>query len=411
MIDQSIYSADETNAALLATPGFVLLFSAQLNGPFSGFPGQYPGVAPMSAEQIRSYVEQFVDFETRLLGETFHSARRITRWPLGRVALAAAGDLAPTHADVFLIVHKSGVALWEVWMPAAEQRFDASRWIAWLDPDDESSPVARLWLVLSPINLKIGGAPTWSGTYFPVTVLRLPDAPLGTVLAQHGPDLVRLLYLNHGLWTLKSELVRKELERDYCAREGGMTLFARRSGLDLHARESLAAEAGVSGIPPRTTLPFVITLEMLLLEHVVLQRLYDRLSRGMPNSVDELLSLKREMLDALQEYHGGVATATRFSDAITVDGERLLGITELYDAVMNRLETVSFEITTRYQQRTTSLQFWLTIVFGATELGFIASGIATWYYRTALVPVLAWTVGTAVASGVGLVVLLRGKLS
>jgi hypothetical protein len=57
------------------------------------------------------------------------------------------------------------------------------------------------------------------------------------------------------------------------------------------------------------------------------------------------------------------------------------------------------------------LQFWLTIVFGATELGFIASGIATWYYRTALVPVLAWTVGTAVASGVGLVVLLRGKLS
>jgi hypothetical protein len=32
----------------------------------------------------------------------------------------------------------------------------------------------------------------------------------------------------------------------------------------------------------------------------------------------------------------------------------------------------------------TLLQFWLTVVFGATEIGFIASGIAAWYYRTEL---------------------------
>lgn len=57
------------------------------------------------------------------------------------------------------------------------------------------------------------------------------------------------------------------------------------------------------------------------------------------------------------------------------------------------------------------LQFWLTIVFGATEIGFIASGIATWYYYQAeLVTVLGWTVGASVLSGLILVLLLRGKV-
>jgi hypothetical protein len=410
MTRQPIPATDETQHALSATPAFFLLFSVQLKGSFSGFGADYPGVTSGPIVQTQEYLDQFADLETRLLGESFHSAHRISRWPLGRISLADARDAVPVHADVFLLVHKSGVALWEIWIPAAEQNFDASRWIAWLDPSDDSSLVTRLWRVLSPINLAITGAPKWSGTYFPITVLRLPNARLATVLARHGPELVRLLYLNSAHWTLKPDVVRKELERDYCAREGGITLFARRSGIDLHAQESLAAEEEVSGIPPRTTLPFVITLEMLLLERVVLQRLYDRILLGMPRSVAELLLLKREMLDALQEYHGGITSATRFSDAISIEGERLLGIDELYEAVMNRLETVSFEITTRYQQRTTSLQFWLTIVFGATEIGFIASGIASWYYQTELLAVLAWTAGTAVATGVGLAALLRGKL-
>ena len=78
--------------------------------------------------------------------------------------------------------------------------------------------------------------------------------------------------------------------------------------------------------------------------------------------------------------------------------------------VMNRLEAVSFEITTRYQQRMTVLQFWLTIVFGATEIGTIASGIATWHYRTDLDMVLVWTIGAALVSGLALVALLWGKL-
>jgi hypothetical protein len=172
----------------------------------------------------------------------------------------------------------------------------------------------------------------------------------------------------------------------------------------------IGEDALAAGLPPRMALPFIISVELLLLERTILQHLYERLSSGMPRSVEDLLALKRDMLDALEEYYGAITTATRFSDAITVDGEHLLGIVDLYDAVMNRLDAVSFEITTRYQQRMTELQFWLTIVFGATEIGFIGFGVASWYYHTELAAVLAWTIGATLVSGFGLGALLRGKL-
>jgi hypothetical protein len=142
----------------------------------------------------------------------------------------------------------------------------------------------------------------------------------------------------------------------------------------------------------------------------VLVHLYQQLSRRMPGSVDELLALKQDVLDALEEYYGTITKATRFSDAVTIEGERLFGLGDLYEGVIDRLDTVSFAITTRYQKRMTLLQFWLTIVFGATEIGFIASGIATWYYRSDLLAVLGWTVGTSLVSGLVLILLLRGKI-
>jgi len=58
----------------------------------------------------------------------------------------------------------------------------------------------------------------------------------------------------------------------------------------------------------------------------------------------------------------------------------------------------------------TALQFWLTVVFGATEIGFIAASIATWYDASGLGTVLAWTVGAAALSGGILVALLRRRI-
>jgi hypothetical protein len=400
----------EDGGDLTVTPSFMLLFSIELKGTFPGFAFPVPGVSDLPAGEAQDYVERFGDFEERLLGEPFRAAHRIVRWPLGRITLAGWSDASPSYGDVFLLEHKAGVALWEIWLPAPEQSFDAARWIAWLDPDAEDGLIAGLWRVLAPISQALTGDSSWSGTYFPVTLLRLPQHPLETVIERHAPDLVRLLLLNRARWTFKPDVIRAELEQDYCVREGGLTLFSRRSGLDLHARESLVTEEAALGLPPRTALPFVITVELLLLERAVLQLLYQRLSRAMPGSIDELLVLKQEMLDALEEYYGAITTATRFSDAVTVDGERLLGILDLYDAVMNRLGAVSFEITTRYQRRTTILQFWLTIVFGATGIGFMALAIATWYYRTGLMAVIAWTVGITLVAGTVLGALLKGEL-
>jgi hypothetical protein len=408
--DHPAIARGDTSTSVTAAPAFMLLFSFRLAKRFSGLSAQFPGVSPLPAEEEHAYVAQFSDFEARLLGETFLEARRIKRWQLGRIAISGSSGNGPSYADVALLIHKSGVALWEAWLPASAQPFDATRWIGWLDPDADDGLVAQLWHVLTPIHQAIAGEPTWSGQYFPVTLLRAPRHPLDTIVERHGPDLVRLIFLDHARWPLKPALVREELERDYCARAGGLTLLARRSGLDLHAQESLAEDEPYAGLPPRSALPFLITLELLLLERAVLDHLYQRLSRGTLESVNELLFLKQEVLDALEEYYGAITTATRFSDAVIADGERLLGIADLYDAVMERLEAASFEITTRYQKRMTVLQFWLTVVFGATEIGFIASSIATWHYRTELEMVLAWTIGATLVSGLALVALLRGKV-
>ena len=88
----------------------------------------------------------------------------------------------------------------------------------------------------------------------------------------------------------------------------------------------------------------------------------------------------------------------------------MLGLGDMYDAVMDRLEAVSFTITTQSQRHMTLMAFWLMVVFGAMEIGFLAATIATWYYRTGVGVVLAWTVGSTIVSGFTLVTILRRKI-
>jgi hypothetical protein len=402
---------DVNEPAIVVEPAFVLLFSIRLKGAFKGFDTSHPGVAPLPNDESKAYTTGLTEFERRLLGKAFLETRRITRWPLGRIALDGLAENSPAHADVYLLSHKSGVALWEVWLPAPAQSFDASRWINWLDPEIEDGLVARLWRVLRAINQELTGKSIWTGLYFPLTLLRVPQQSLTDFIEHHGADIVRLLFLDRSHRALKPDVVNEELARDYCARQGGTTLLARRSGLDMRdAEEEHSEDATPAGLPPKSALPFLITLELLLLEHAVLQHLYDRLSRHMPKSVEELIALKQEVIDGLEEYYGAITNATRFSDAVTADGETLLGVGDIYDAVIERLEAVSFAITTRSQRHMTLLQFWLTIVFGASEIGFIAASIATWYYRTGLWTVLAWTVGASLVTGLGLAMMLKRKV-
>jgi hypothetical protein len=130
--------------------------------------------------------------------------------------------------------------------------------------------------------------------------------------------------------------------------------------------------------------------------------------------VEELMTLKQRVLDDLEEYYGAITNANRFTDAVISEGEQLLGITDLYDAVMDRIETISFVITTRYQKRMTDLQFWLTVIFSAIEIGFIVLSLATWYYQpeaTNALLVLAWTIGASILSGAILIVTLWKELN
>ena len=188
-------------------------------------------------------------------------------------------------------------------------------------------------------------------------------------------------------------------------------MLGRRAALDIHRSEDELALADFdSGLPPRSAVPFLVTVELLLIERAVLLQLYERLSQRTPASIEALLELKQQIGNGLEEYYGATMAATRFSGQVAEEGERLFGIIDIYDALMDRLQTVSFALTTRYQQRMMQMQFWLTVVFGATEIGFIAASIATWHYRTELGAALAWTLGAAVVSAGVLVALLSQRM-
>jgi hypothetical protein len=224
--------------------------------------------------------------------------------------------------------------------------------------------------------------------------------------------LVRLLWRDRQDRALKPSVVADEMARDTCARVGGLSLIGRRSALDLHDRhDETALEAATLGLAPRSLLPFLTTVEMLCIERAVLQGLHDRLTRTALTSVDGLLALRADVATGLEEYYGTTLAGTRLGDEVSVSGEDVLGITNLFDAVVERLDMVSFTLTTHAEQRMTLLQFWLTVVFGATEIGFIASSIATWYYDSGLATVLAWTIGATVVSAIVLIAALRNRLS
>jgi hypothetical protein len=76
-------------------PAFVLLFSIRLKGAFKGFDTSHPGVAPLPSGEAQAYTTGLTEFERRLLGKAFLETRRITRWPLGRIALEGGAENFP----------------------------------------------------------------------------------------------------------------------------------------------------------------------------------------------------------------------------------------------------------------------------------------------------------------------------
>jgi hypothetical protein len=183
-------------------------------------------------------------------------------------------------------------------------------------------------------------------------------------------------------------------------------LLARNGALDAraHSKDSDGLQL------PHSTLPLLLTLELLCLDRAVLRSFLDRFEQRAYGTLDDLIQLRREIFDNLEEYYGTLAKTHGYTAESIKRGESLFGIDDLFEAVVDRLEGLTFEITTRSQQSVNRLGLWLTISFGAIETGFVATSIATWYYTNNLIAVLGWTVGVTLAMALAIAGLLRWKM-
>jgi hypothetical protein len=392
---------------------FVLLFPARVPRSFAGIGEVGEEVDPLPEADVQARMEQFDEAEVALLGVEYRESRRMTRLPFGRVRFPPPeGERGPDHADVFLVTHTTGAALWECWIPAPDRPLDPALYVSWLRSDIDGSPAAMLRERLAAVGQRTASSAETEGG-FPFTILRRPigEPSLDSLVAEQGADLVRLLYLDRSMLAFKSSVVEEELRRDFCLREGGISLLSQRGALDLRTGEGLAISPGGLVLAPRSALPLLISIELLLIERAVLQLFHARLSQtDAPESLPRLLELKAEVLDGLEEYRGTVAESNRFSGEVTAYGERLLGLDILHRALAERLESVTFEITTRYQQTMNVLQFSLLVVFGALTASSVAAVVAAGRYGQDSLPIVAWAVGTGLVAASAVILLLRRRL-
>ncbi len=392
----------------------VLLLPVAAPRDFAGFAGRVDGIDPLPAEAARARMDQLHEVQAALLGHEYLESRRLTRWPLGRVRLPGDADgQGPDCADLFLVTHTAGAAVWEAWMSVPDQPLDPARLIAWLLPDQGKSPAAVVRERVGTVTRRVLSAPE-PDEAFPFTILRLPSerTSLDDVVANLAEDLVRVLYLDRSHLSLKRRVVDEELARDFCLREGGISLLSIHSALDLRVGEGMGTDpASATVLAPRNALPLLVSVELLLIERAVL-RLFHRRLQGdaVPRSLPRLIELKAEVLDGLAEYRGTVAESNRFSTEVTSYGEAVLGLDVLYATLTERLDALTFEITTVYQQSTNVLQFALTVVVGSFQAASVAAVIAAVAYRQEPGLVFAWAGGVAIAAAASITAVLHRRL-
>jgi len=393
-------SSTRSSHAATVAPVFVLFF-AMTPDAAAERATSFAGLRPMPDETSRVHRSRLDSLQRSLLGESYSQASRLERTAVGRLNLPGWGGQL-THADIHLVVRKCGAALWEVNLFGPSQPIDVATWIGWLDLESPESPARTIWNMLA-------GGPGKASTlemYVPLAVLRLRDGALGELIERHAHDLVTLLHRDASGRPFKKSFVSSELAADFCRREEGLWLLARNGAIDVHADSH---DFGESQLPP-DSLPLLLTLEVLCFDRAVLRSLLDRVSQPAHGTVDDLIQLRREIFDNLEEYYGTLAKTHSYTADSIARGEALLGIDDLFEAVTDRLEALTFEITTRNQKSVNRLGLWLTTSFGAIETGFVAASIATWYYANGLFAVLGWTAGVTFATALAIAGLLRWKM-
>jgi hypothetical protein len=380
---------------------FVLLYAESNLGSSIGSAMLPAGLQAIEPDVAAERLARIQATERRLLGDRYQRAQRVSRQAVGRLArdTALEGDVV---ADIYRVVHISGVAAWEVWLTGPDQPLVVQDWIDRLNLTSEASLAARIWRVLktAPGEKDDPGGLEMPEIYLPFSILRVRGHDLPAVLARTGTDLVRLLHLDGSKEAFKPSFVAHELARDFCLRDAGLSMLSPRSALDLHC--GLADDE-------QAALPLLISLELLVLERAVLRGFHERLRGERTKQLSELLQLKRDVADGLEEYYGSLAIGNVFSAQAMALGQSLLGIDDLHRSVISRLDMVTFGITTRLERRTSQVSLWLAIVFGAIGNGFLVASVAIWYYAdtSALGLVLAWTIAATLVTALFIAALLR----
>jgi hypothetical protein len=379
----------------------VLLYAETMLGRSNDEAMIVPGLETIDPDHAAAdRISRIQQTERRLLGDRYQQAQRIDRRLVGRLPV---GDLIDSDvvANVYRVTHVSGAAAWEVWLTSPEQPFRAQTWIDRLNLTLNDSLAAWLWRTLKGASGEVDDRPLEPPEfYLPLSILRIPGRDLPSVLEQTGTDLVRLLHLDGSKEPFKPSFVAHELAQDFCLRDSGVSLLSPRGALDLHC--GLAYEEAAA-------LPLLISLELLALERAALRRFHERLTGERTKRLDELLQLKRDVADGLEEYNGSLAIGNAFSAQTMALGQSLLGIDDLYRSVISRLDMVTFGITTRLERQGSQVSLWLAVVFGAIGNGFLAASISSWYYAdaSALGTVIAWTIGVTLITAVLIAALLR----
>lgn len=401
------HNEKNNNELTQVQPSLVLLFSINYTHTLPELPKLIPGIELIPEEVSNAHIQHLEQVRRRLLGTSYINSRRIKRTPIARLPLAEVARM-PDYADIYLITHKSGAVLWEVWLNAPAQEWNTQSWLDKLRLDISGSLAEDIWQALVSIGKHLELNADEPDLYFPFSIFRIAEMSLAEVKQKYGREVIRLLHMDASTEPMKTSFIDSELSHDFCLREQGLSLLSRRSAIDIHTHLSMDEEIeNKSHSVPRDALPFLITLEMLALERTILRHFNNLLAKESVYSLDELIKLKREVMDSLEEYYGTLANTNSFSAAATQRGKKLLGIDELYKSLLDRLEMLTFTITTRFQRNATKIGVWLTILFGAIETGFVAASISTWYYsKLELWSVLGWTAGMTVFTAILLAVFL-----
>ena len=343
--------------------------------------------------------------ELRLLGDKFLKAGRINRLPIGRLELPTKhAEIEPSSADIYLVSHKTGVALLEIRLNLPKQAFNPDFWIPWLRPESVDGIVNELQKRLR--------VPLDESSYFCFISIYVPTTSIEVFVESHSADIIRLVYLDISPLPFNDDFVVSELEKNFCLRKGEASFMSYLAALHVTARDTDGRAGELSsGVKAKCSLPFFVTIELLMLERQILETYNDMLAASTLLSIGNLIGLKEKILNGLEEYYGVITRVNQFSAPLIEYGERTFGINNIYDSVIDRLEAVTFDITTRYQRNSSVLTFWLTVLFGALETGFLVSSVASLFYVENPFMVIVWSVVAVVVTAGILSLILYNRIT